>query len=255
MSMSPRLLRPRATGFNPKSILGLFGWWDFSDSSTLTLSGSSITQVLDKSGNSRTASQGTANNQPTLATGARNGLSAAQFDGTNDALDAAIGTSQFTALTVFAVAIADGAGGGSLGRIFDRGSQGSNLQRNNANAALTFTPPWTGATGNVTQRSAANSFPLSSWLLLSVKYTGGTVTESDILPRVNRAASTAGLVGTSSGFAVSQSSTLNIGNRSLSDGYDRGWNGKIGELLMYAASLTDSQVTAVEAYLAKKWGF
>ena len=255
MPMNSRLLRPRATGFNPKSITGLFGWWDFSDSSTLTLSGTSITQVLDKSGNSRTASQGTANNQPTLASSARNGLSAAQFDGTNDALDAAIGASQFTAMTVFAVAIADGAGGGSLGRIYDRGTSGSLLSRNNANAALNYNMPWTGATGNGAQRSAANSFPLSTWLLLGLRYTGGAVTETDCQPRINRASSTAGLTGTRDAFATSQSSTLNIGNRDSGSGYDRGWNGKIGELLIYAASLSDAQVTSVETYLAKKWGF
>ena len=255
MPMNPRLLRPRISGFNPKSVPGLFAWWDFADSSSLTLSGSNITQVLDKSGNNRTASQATGNNQPTLATAARNGRNAAQFDGVNDALDASIGSSQFTAMTVFAVVIADGAGGGSLGRIFDRGFQGSNLQRNNANTALAFTPPWTDATGNATQRSAASSFPLSSWLILGVKYTGGTVTGTDILPRINRAASTAGLTGTSAGFSVSQSATLNIGNRSQSDGYDRGWDGKIGELLVYSASLTDAQVVAVETHLAKKWGF
>lgn len=254
MGMSGKLLRPSGR-FTPKSVPGLFGWWDFSDSATVTLSGSSITAVADKSGNGRNATQGSANNQPTLATAAKNGRNAADFDGTNDALDAAVGSTQFTAMTVFAVVNADAAGGGSLGRIYDRASQGSNLHRNNANTAIAFTAPWTSATGNQTQRSAASSFPLSTWLLVGVRYTGGTITETDIQPRISRASNTASLTGVSSGFAVSQSTTLNIGNRDAANGYDRGWDGKIGELIIYSASLSDSQVAAVEAYLASKWGF
>jgi hypothetical protein len=255
MAMNPRLMRPRASGFNPRSIAGLFAWWDFSDSATLTLSGSNITAVSDKSGNGRNAVQVSGVNQPTLATAARNGRNAADFDGVNDALDATVGATQFAAMTVFAVAIADAAGGGNEGRLFDRGSAGGRMQRNNANTALSFNPPWTGATGNAQQRSAAGSFPLSQWRLLAVRYTGGLNTATDIQPRVNAASSTASLTGTGDGFSTSQSSTLSIGNRSAADGYDRGWDGRIGELLIYAASLTDLQIAAIEGHLAKKWGF
>ena len=36
MPMSPRLLRPRATGFNPKSIAGLAFWIDAGSTASLT---------------------------------------------------------------------------------------------------------------------------------------------------------------------------------------------------------------------------
>jgi hypothetical protein len=101
--MSPRTLRPRAGGFNPASISNLGAWWDFSDSSTVSLSLSAITSVTDKSGNSRTATQSTGNNQPAIAASVRNGRSAALFDGLNDALDVTWGVQQFTAITLFAV--------------------------------------------------------------------------------------------------------------------------------------------------------
>lgn len=61
-------------------------WIDFSDASTLSLSGSNITQVNDKSGNGRHFSQGVSSLQPALITAAKNGLNVARFDGVNDEL-------------------------------------------------------------------------------------------------------------------------------------------------------------------------
>lgn len=85
MSMSPRLLRPRATGFNPKSISGLVAWFDADDVSTFTLNGTAVSEWRDKSGNGYSVSQGTANNQPER-TGTIQGRACLDFDGTNDYL-------------------------------------------------------------------------------------------------------------------------------------------------------------------------
>lgn len=94
-AMSPRLLRPRATGFDPRRISGLAGWWDASDASTLfdaTTGGSlvaasgQVARWQDKSGNGRHATQGEANSRPTRSVAAFNGRDALDFDGTNDFL-------------------------------------------------------------------------------------------------------------------------------------------------------------------------
>jgi len=63
-------------------------WIDFADASTVSLSGSNITQVTDKSGNGKTLTQGTAGRRPTYATASQNGLNTASFDG-GDSLAAA----------------------------------------------------------------------------------------------------------------------------------------------------------------------
>ena len=65
-------------GFNPVTIAGLNLWYDFSDNSTLTLSGSDITNITDKSpaGNNGSA---TASHRPTKVTNAQNGLSVANL--------------------------------------------------------------------------------------------------------------------------------------------------------------------------------
>lgn len=81
MAMNPRLLRPLATGFNPLTLSGLEAWWDFADSATVTLDSNRVSAVADKSGNGRTAANGTSGStQPDYVTGARNGRSVARFD-------------------------------------------------------------------------------------------------------------------------------------------------------------------------------
>jgi hypothetical protein len=62
-------------------------WIDFSDSGTVSLSGSDITQVTDKSGNGRTFTQGTGANRPTYESAVQNGLNVARFNGTSDRLE------------------------------------------------------------------------------------------------------------------------------------------------------------------------
>jgi hypothetical protein len=95
MPMNPRLLRPLATGFNPKSISGLAAWYDASDSATLfdadiggalVAADGDVGRWQDKSGNENHIYQGTANNRPKRRLAAVNSKDAIQFDGSNDLL-------------------------------------------------------------------------------------------------------------------------------------------------------------------------
>lgn len=68
--------------------LTLTNWYDFADLPTVTYDGgNAISQINDKSGNSRNATQSTANRQPLITASAVNSLYAGYFDGTNDRLD------------------------------------------------------------------------------------------------------------------------------------------------------------------------
>ena len=82
MAMSPRLLRPRATGFNPRSISGLAAWYDASAASSITLNGSTVSQWADLSGNGRNQSQATAASQPTYNATGLNGKGTLTTTGT-----------------------------------------------------------------------------------------------------------------------------------------------------------------------------
>lgn len=71
------------TGFRtPTDIQGLQAWYDTTDDSYLTLDGTAITQMLDRSGQGNdTDVQGTASARPTRELNQINGLQAATFDG------------------------------------------------------------------------------------------------------------------------------------------------------------------------------
>ena len=77
--MSPRLLRP-SNAFSPRSFAGLQLWLDASDTSTVTLNGTTVSEWRSKSG-SIALVQSTASAQPTLTNSYYAGRSALTFDG------------------------------------------------------------------------------------------------------------------------------------------------------------------------------
>ena len=66
--------RGRAAGFSPVDLPNLVGWWDGSDTSTITESGGAVSQVDDKSGNGLHLLQAVAADQPTTGVATVNGL-------------------------------------------------------------------------------------------------------------------------------------------------------------------------------------
>jgi len=105
-------------------------WLDAADPTTITLSGSSVTQWDDKSGNGYNVTQGTAISRPTIATDPVTGLTVIDFDGSNDQLIRTTATAlgrAVTGLTMYAVHKPDvltspGAGGRQVARIDVSGS-------------------------------------------------------------------------------------------------------------------------------------
>jgi hypothetical protein len=78
-------------------------WLDASDSLTVTLSGSEVTQWNDKSGNGLNCSQATSANRPIIASAAQNSLNTIRFVA-SDYLSASSNITLTTAFTVFIVA-------------------------------------------------------------------------------------------------------------------------------------------------------
>lgn len=245
MPMSPRLLRPRSAGggFDPRRISGLQAWYDFSDSSTLTID-TGITSVRDKSGNNLAASEAVGASQPLLVASARNGLSAADFDGTNDKLTTASIAADLTQFTTFMVLRPDTTGPLGLGRMWTRNDVARAMGMS-ANGLRT----WLSA--SVSVDTANNSLPNGSWA-----YVRGSWNGSILANALSAAVNGVAVTGPASDFSATASvanTAMCIGNRS-SDGA-RGFDGLMGEFLIYSRALTASEVAEVENGIKAKWGF
>ena len=237
MGMSPRLLRPRATGFNPKSISGLAAWYDASNAASITLNGSTVSQWSDLSGNGRHQSQGSASLQPNYSATNANGKPALTTTGTQWMQASAFASS--SAATIFLVwKIASAAG---TPYIFQRGTV------NDVHSFL-MNP----GTNQIQARRGSSNQGTAT---VSSLGTGdiwriGTLVFSTTLSRIYNGNS----VGTDNTATVSAP----VGNKVLTlfalDSATRAGHPGIAEFLYYSSQLDDTQQTAVRTYLGKKWG-
>lgn len=250
-------LRSRSIGrgLDPRNISGLSVWYDAADASTITLNGSAVSQWNDKSGNGLHASQSTANNQPAYLTNDRNGLATVSFDGSNDSLVTSSFADGWTAFTSFAVIANVGIGGGGIGLgVF--WTRSTDRQRSIVIVATNNTPP-VSIRGHLLQSSVNDydcaAFGSNNTYYYMTNQWDGTTSERStaFTARTSGTART----NTTSGALTSSNvanTVLRLGNRS--DG-TRGYNGKIGELIVYSSSLSTAARDAVEEYLKTKWGF
>lgn len=257
MPMSPRLLRPRATGFNPKSIAGLVLWLDPTDSTSYTIS-TGVSEWRDKSGAGPNFSQSVGNSQPTLTT--ISGKTALNFDGNNDHLITTsklfTGNSSFTFFQVFegtfpgnATALfthRTGEGGADTNDITVQLSadQGSNWFFGTLRSRVSTIR--SGAIVNVDQRF--DSVDVSGIGAISLAGTFSSSPTSTAWFRGTVAPSSAGTV------SLTTVNGMSIGCRNNVTP-DLFYLGKMGEILAYNRVLSTSERRTVEAYLARKWGF
>lgn len=241
MGMSPKYLRPRASGaFKPTQIAGLDLWLDASVSSSMTLNGSNVSEWRDLSGNSRHATQTTAATQPAFTQNAQNGLSALTFSGSQTMSVAAFPVAKYAS----GAAVVQFSGSGQA--VLQRGSVNdvhalfneSNLIRLRNN----------GAVQDCTATSVINTSYVIVFSLFTELAINGSQT-SDM--RVNGIAATQASYTHTSGSLPDKS--LTIGGLSSSVYL---LNGILCELVYYQGTSAVSAVSlaALEKYLARKWG-
>jgi hypothetical protein len=249
MAMSPRLLRPRATGFNPKSISGLKLWLDAANTSSLTFNGSTVSQMNDLSGNGFHATQGTANNQPTYQAAGFNGKPTLFLD-TNDYLSSAA----------------------TMGDLFLTPTTSPNFV-----CVMACYMPTLELSGSVMMSSVPNTdgdrlyfishFAGSNVIFDTARVSGGRLTVASqsnagwttpmILTLYRLGASmgvrmngaTLGSLSNASSTFSSTTATLLIGKTAAGD-FNQSY---ISEMAIYAASLSMSQVSTIERGIGKKW--
>jgi hypothetical protein len=246
MPMNPRLLRPLATGFNPRSIAGLTVWYDTLTPSSYTEASGQISEWRSKV-DGTAVSQGTANNRPTLFESSSNvqgatrseinGRQAFYFDGSNDMLEstALYSGAQWTAFGVGKPQSVSGTRG-MLSRDPSTGNRGPQFLRHNSAVAESIghstSAAYVASAGTVTNNTPVilSALQTATQLRMFVNNVGGTAVNG-----VQRSdANTAVRVGaaTSSGF----------------------WLGAIGEVLLWERVLSATEQLAVYNYLKARWG-
>ena len=236
------ITRPFARQFQPVDIPNCALWMDLADATTVTLSGSNITRVADKSGNGLTMT-----NTGTIAynTAAQNGLNTGTFSSNGVYLSTSTTNFDFgtTDFYFFAACKTASTSSGLYPIVSKNYASTVNswmFWRNNASAFATLT--YSGSILNLAS-SAASSSLASTWYVASAGCIRGTSTT----------VYSNGAAGTSSGMT----STSNApGSVAILIGGTSGltWGGQLGEVIIYSGSLSNAQRQQVEAYLGWKWG-
>ena len=244
MSMSPRLLRPRASGFDPKSISGLANWWDASAFSTVTLNGTTVASWANRASGPALA-QETAGAQPTYTAAGVSGKNVLTFDG-GDVLSASAAYST-QSNTIFFVARQNT--NVPFAGVFALSPPSGNDNGNN-NALLVELAN----TDNVlnVQRGALHSSALSGAGLLPLSVVTVRAQAVGLLLRTNGTIATN---NTSNNFSGTSAGIL-VGGRFQSGAISASFRADMTlcEILHYTAALTDSDISRIEKYLGAKWG-
>lgn len=257
MGMNPRLLRPRASGFDPKSISGLALWLDPTDSTSYTIA-TGVSEWRDKSGNGKQFTQSVGNNQPTLAT--IGGKTAISFDGSNDHLFTTAtlftGNSAFTFFQVF-----EGTFPGNATALFTHRTGEGGSDTNDITIGLSANQGANWAFGTLRTRVSTTRSSVvanADQRFDSVDVSGtGAVTLSGTFSA--SAASVARFRGTAANSSAGTSNLTSVNGMTLGcrNGATRDlfYLGKMGEVIAYTRELSTAERRRVESYLARKWGY
>ena len=270
--MSPRLLRPRASGFNPKTVAGLEAWWDAADASSVTLDSGRVSTWNDKSGNGRNAANSTSGStQPDYVTGARNGRNVVRFAAASSQFLLAgsvgdwnflhNGTNSFVAAAVRCFDSADPNAGGSI--ISTGGGSSAQIgcdiifddralvPRNNAfgvNISRAVSGQFTAVDVNV------DTLTPNTYVTFEVLLDGDNGTAANrVRSRINGGTQFGSNAATNAPSTSNSSYTLALGRGQFATPAFY-FTGDICELLMYSQHPTADAQTAIRRYLAAKWG-
>lgn len=223
----------RTPYFSPTQISGCALWLDAADSSTVTLSGSNVTNVRDKSGNGVVLSNATGFTYPNNTfNGGYPSFLTSDITNIYGAATLGINTSFAVSTPLTVVFVVQRLNLSTNGATFILDSGGSS----GANRPYIWDPSWVWISAN--GASTASSTSLS---IVAIEIgTSPTIFSNS----VNTFTTLYGpLTFTTGGITIANRFTLNSG-----------FTGHICEFMIYAGSLGTTQRQQLEAYLAQKWG-
>jgi hypothetical protein len=251
--------------FLPTDISGIKLWLDAADTSTITLSGSQVTQWNDKSGNGYNFAQSTAGNRPLSGTRTINSKNVIDFDGTDDRLvnsnaksvwtfmhsaDSTFfwaGVTDTTNLDVYLMG--DGIGTGSQ-RAWEMGLTATGLLTASVMNGING-----GSVGTVMGTDSTTSYTTSPFYA-SLKSSPSAATASRGFFRYKNGANEGSNAYTASASGSDSPNDMSIGMTyyPTNTTWYGPFNGGMGEIIVYNSVLSDADMTRVQNYLAAKWG-
>ena len=248
------------TAYNPvTSIANLKGWYDANDATTITASGSAVTQWNDKSGNSYNVTQGTAGRRPVTGTRTQNGKNMIDFQG-DDVLQAATASnwtfmSNSTGATVFIAAFYDTSASYrwqlSTGTA-DTTGIGAEVAADDQDKIYGVVMRGVSAT-RVSDSHTTASVTDNTANYFSMKIDNANATAANrILTSIN--AGTAYGANTFTGVASSSDPAHPLYIGSYDTAGSSGFDGGICEIIIYSGILSNGDITLINSYLASKWG-
>lgn len=247
-------LAAQGAAVSPSNIPSLNLWYDASVASATTFNpvpanGGAVQAWLDKQGNGRDANQNTGNRQPIWNSGQQNGLGSINFDGTNDVLtlNPISWALSLPGQTTYIVLKANALSG------IPRATM------TNTNGFQFFWNTYWGvetASGRATSLTAGDT---TNYYYMGMIF-DGTQSDPNITIQNNaRVKMRINGVAQSLTFTANANATTSAAANTLYVGADNSpaanpFSGHIGELLIWTRTLTASEITTVETYLADKWG-
>ena len=234
--------------FDPASISGLTGWWDASDTGTITDTGGYVTQLNDLSGNANHLYQ-TGTYGPITGTRTQNGLNVLDFFATTRAALYSGAFVQSQPCTIFVVTQTDTLTVDSFGRSCIIG--------------------WSGVTGyngcGITQAGAAGQIQLYAGVAFYTYHYLPVNTATQLTAVFGNGSSDVylnGIIGTTlppgtegwgngSRLMLGNAVDENVGGKFSINAAFNGW---IGEVLVYDGALSSGDRATIEEYLKAKWG-
>ena len=250
---APAVTRSTGKAFDPTKFTGCQLWFDATDRSTFSITGSNITQWRDKSSNAYSIAQATTSKQPFYITNAQNKLPGVQLATARWIFTETSNMPNFTTSSATSVFIA--ARNGTTGTTYNAINSVGIVPGGSALTARyqLYFDRGTGSLDRGVNLYLSGSFRLQDTTNIVPASTGGIVgfvaSSSSILLSVNgNTSTTTGATPTS----LNDSTYFQFGdsreNSSLSSDV------MIFEMVGYSVVLTMSQRQEIEGYLAWKWG-
>ena len=212
---------------SPLELGGCMGWWDASESSTITLNGANVSEWRDRSGLGRHVSMATEANQPAYVASSLNGKGGIDWGTPGSSKRLSRESLSFTARDFFIVAD------------FDGGATFSNFE-----TLLTPTGIAIPIGGDGAGTVAWRQFSTSDRVILNNVASSSTALPTISSPFVLQSTYTAA-------SAASACTAIHFGQ--FATFANRGWGGKIYEVVIFDRDLTSVESARVAKYLQQKW--